>query len=108
MYSIEKKNTYRINKKSAEVLEVKINTEIGARKFKSKQKKLLKDWKSILNRYLVITSSNTKMFSFNTKSGVVEKVEDAKWKYSFTEIESTVDDQEQLSDVPNTKLRTAR
>ena len=58
---------------------MEVNVEVGARKFKRKEKLLLPDLKNILIRILVITPSNTTISSFKTKGDIVVKLNELKW-----------------------------
>ena len=92
--SVEQKKSDIIDKKTAAMLEVKINAESGARKAKSigTEKLLLKDWKCILKYILYITDDIATLSSFNSKALIRAKLEDLKWEQYFIETETTVVD----------------
>ena len=56
--NIEKKKADKINKKSVEEMEGKLNVKKRRKKIKVKQKVVLKDWIIILKYVLIITSSD--------------------------------------------------
>ena len=78
--SVEQKKSDIIDKKTAAMLEVKMNAESGARKAKSigNEKLLLKDWKCILKYILYITDDIATMSSFNSKAIIRAKLENLK------------------------------
>ena len=100
MTNIEKKRTDRINKKSIETLEVKLNAETAGRKFKAKQKLLLKDWISILKYMLFVTSSDFIIPSYTNRDNAMKKSEEIKWKQHFADIEVAADDISQRTNNP--------
>ena len=98
--SVEQKKSNIIDKKTATMLEVKINAESGARKAKSigSEKLLLKDWKIILKYVLYITDDIATMSSFNSKAIIRAKLEELKWEQYFIETET------KSVDIPSTTL----
>ena len=98
--NIEKKRTDRINKKSIETLEVKLNAETAGRKFKAKQKLLLKDWISILKYMLFVTSSDFIIPSYTNRDNAMKKLEEIKWKQHFADVEVAADDISQRTNNP--------
>ena len=88
---VEQKESAIIDKKTAAMLEVKINTEAGARTAKGidNEKLLLKDWKSISKYVLYITDDIASISSFNLKASFRGKLDKLKLEQYCIETETT-------------------